>query len=766
MVADRSFIIDATFLLDDAEKAFLGAAPLLDYQGRNSSIVYSAVRDMLRLRKSLGIARGVLLVGADSMEVSTAPNIGSFLECLRTLGTYVLHEPEVRVGVLCRSILRDRKGRWIVTRNKSLMQLVGFRCGVILAPEGAAPEVVTTNTLAARFSLRPEQVPSFLALTDANSSAPLTSKQALRVLKVHGTLDAILERLFDGAASTKITRHLAANRAALIERLRELTVEVEPLRSVPNPPLVKTYDACIRTFKAYGFPSLGRLVAPPERVQLITDVRDHRETYVAVIDRAGLRGLEKAVGGAEVCAIDTESTDKDPRHASLLGVALAVRERQAFFVPVTQTDLRDVSVAMVLNVLRGLFARSVKVVGHNLKYDYVLLRRYNIRLAVPYFDTMLAAHECFGDWDFFNLGAVAKKIIEMDVKRYRDLVDEDQTLSDLPFKDLVDHGCADVDATLRLYRRLRVMLMERGIEEQFANEVMPLMQLLGEKECEGVRVDATSIARTSKALVKEAEALKTSIFREAGTQFDVDSMKNVATILRRNEVLREQMRQHGLRQEQLEQLAQQDDLARKIVQYRRIRKRIKMLDAISNGAKNSKVFPIFSQLKPSYGRFSSSDPKLVDPEGSLQLSAVLDLDIRQLMPDEVRALDSLQALTGDRALERDRRARGRDFIDDEISSLAGLDHADVLISIAVGLSDAAFSKRFLIDARRASVLREKITARYSEMFAWLNQYRRSVVSAGFAVSGRRRKYLDGLRSSDLERRNKAVQSALRWLIEM
>jgi DNA polymerase I-like protein with 3'-5' exonuclease and polymerase domains len=98
-------------------------------------------------------------------------------------------------------------------------------------------------------------------------------------------------------------------------------------------------------------------------------------------------------------------------------------------------------------------------------------------------------------------------------------------------------------------------------------------------------------------------------------------------------------------------------------------------------------------------------------------------------------------------------------------SLADLDHADALISIAVGLSNAALSKRFLIDARRASVLRGKITARYSKLFAWIDQYERSVISAGFAASGTRRKYLDGLGSSDLARRNKAVRTAVRWLIE-
>jgi len=53
MVAERSFMIDATFLLDDAEKAFFGSAPLIDGGGRNTSVAYGAVRDMLRLRRAL-----------------------------------------------------------------------------------------------------------------------------------------------------------------------------------------------------------------------------------------------------------------------------------------------------------------------------------------------------------------------------------------------------------------------------------------------------------------------------------------------------------------------------------------------------------------------------------------------------------------------------------------------------------------------------------------------------------------------------------------
>ncbi len=276
MVAERSFVIDATFLLDDAEKAFFGSAPLIDGCGRNTSVVYGAVRDMLRLRITLGIARGIVVVGADADEISSALNVELFRDFLLSIGTNVLHEPTVRAGALCRSILLDRKAMWIVTRNKSMMQLVNTSCGVILASEGAAPEVITENALASRHRIRPEQVPSFLALTEAGSAESLTTKQAVRLLEVYGTLNAAFDSSGTDAISPKTRRYLSANKAVLLARLQELTVidHIGARWTVLMGPILRNDEESRRACKDYGFPSLGRLLESPRKVELVGTARD------------------------------------------------------------------------------------------------------------------------------------------------------------------------------------------------------------------------------------------------------------------------------------------------------------------------------------------------------------------------------------------------------------------------------------------------------------------------------------------------------------
>jgi DNA polymerase I-like protein with 3'-5' exonuclease and polymerase domains len=93
-----------------------------------------------------------------------------------------------------------------------------------------------------------------------------------------------------------------------------------------------------------------------------------------------------------------------------------------------------------------------------------------------------------------------------------------------------------------------------------------------------------------------------------------------------------------------------------------------------------------------------------------------------------------------------------------------LDQKDLLLSVVIGLSDAALSKRFLIDRLTAAGIRETVGAKYVKVFKWLDTYRRDAMALGFAYHDGKRKYLEGLKSSDIDRRNQAVVSAVRWAI--
>ena len=215
-----------------------------------------------------------------------------------------------------------------------------------------------------------------------------------------------------------------------------------------------------------------------------------------MLDSQGLTTLEALISSSKLCAIDTETDDKDPHQATLFGVSFSVKKGEAFFVPLIENDLKGISPEDVISSLKRI-AEATDFIGHNIKYDYLVLRKHGIKIGSIHFDTMLAAYECYGDWDFFNLKYLTERLIRKTIKSYKDIVKKEQTFLDLPFKELVRHGCEDADVTLRLYEILKAELKKRGITEQYYNVTLSLAEKLGETEYRGIPVNSDRLNKES-----------------------------------------------------------------------------------------------------------------------------------------------------------------------------------------------------------------------------------------------------------------------------
>jgi DNA polymerase I len=446
----------------------------------------------------------------------------------------------------------------------------------------------------------------------------------------------------------------------------------------------------------------------------------------------------------------------------LYGISFSVRERQAVYVPLIQSDLDAVSQEEVRTRLNKLFRGKTKFVGHNIKFDYLILRKHGMRLRNIHFDTMLAAGDCFGDWDFFNLGDVSRRLLGTKIKRYSEIIEKEQTFLDVPFKDLVEHACTDADMSLRLFHRLNVELRNRQLEDNFLRVRMQVLAKLAEMEFEGVRIDVKKIGMAINPLLEEADALKKLIFQEAGCEFDLDSRKVTSDALRRVEALREWITSRSLTQSEMEQLAWRHRLIEQIVKYKRVRKRLRELEAIQNAARRGRVFSLFSQLRVPHLSATSASPNL---DEALRANAVKDALLSQDYPNAKQALRRLQEITKDEALRTElTRCARSDFRCSGEPSLEGMEHGEVLLSIAIGLPNAAMCRRFLISPERAMRIRASLQVRYPVLFEWLDRFRQESIARGYAEHDGQRIYLAGLRSSDIEKKNMATRSAIGWLV--
>ena len=221
-----------------------------------------------------------------------------------------------------------------------------------------------------------------------------------------------------------------------------------------------------------------------------------------------------------------------------------------------------------------------------------------------------------------------------------------------------------------------------------------------------------------------------------------------------------------IRRADVERFAQVNDIARTIVHHWRLNMRIHQIDLIIRNIENDRIFPLFSQLKTPHGRLSSFEPRFTDIWDDGSIDFILDQDICRLIPNENRAMEIIQRLSCDQILTNDIRIRGNNFIKGGEAAIDGVRDSSLLISLIIGFSSASICKRFLIDSRETGELKKTVVSRYHVLFRWIDSYRRDTIAAGFATSGEKRRYLEGLQSSDLWKQNKAIQSAIRWLIEM
>ena len=758
MVTNAQFLIDSTFLFKASEAAFLGAPLLVDKEGRDHTRTFGVVRDLLRIRRKFGIRNAAIVVGEESLATTSKEVVDDLLPLLRQINAGVLQVDDARVMDICAQVASS--AHWIISNNPAVQQLVGDNLGVLIPSVGDDAEVITKKTLVDA-GIRPEWVPAVLALSDGKD-APLKRRQAVRLLEVYGSLEAAIADS-SSMPTADWKRKLAPKSDALLQIEKGLRIRpaVVPAPATSHGGVfVEDSDASVTALKAYGFLSLVRMLPLPAASAIGVAASSEGTTDYRAIRRVeDLYALEQCLSQAEVCAIDTETSGKDPRHATFYGVSLAVKDGQAFYVPMMHSDLDGLSPEDVRAGLKAALSRKLKLVGHNLKYNLAVLQRHGIDLQAVHFDTLLAAHECFGDWDFWNLAALAKKLLGMSVKRYRDIVGEGQTFLDRPFKELVEHACCDADMALRLYAVLTKELRKQGAEQQFIEGSMRVETLLVERERDGVRIDMVRMKAVGRATKTSAEALKAAVFAAAGCEFDVDSPKSTTEALRKLGIWEKTARPLG--EAQMEQIAGEFPLVASIVKYRRERKRYRDIEAICDAENKGRVYPSLSQCKSAYSSLSSASPCL---DEAVAAGAVLDKALAGLFADAAASLEILMEASGDDVLRKDLRLRkAQDGLIPGLSVSGDADQREALLMTAIGEPDPVVSRRLLLGRSDTAKLRSAITSRYPALFSWLQEFRRAALANGFAEHRGSRKYIAGLRSSDVDKRNRAVRSAVRWL---
>ena len=356
----------------------------------------------------------------------------------------------------------------------------------------------------------------------------------------------------------------------------------------------------------------------PENTSFET-VKTTTHHYELVDNQDGLLKLRDYLLTNKILSLDTETTSTSAIDAELVGLSFAVKEFEAFYVPI---PAKREEALQIVNIFKPVYENpDILKIGQNLKYDLEVLRNYDIHLAGQMWDTMIA-HYLIQPELHHNMDYMAEIYLNYQTIHIEELIGpkgkNQKSMRSLLPSQVYEYAAEDADITLRLKNKLEPELKKAECEDLFYNIEMPLMPVLAEMEMNGVCLDTASLAETSKQFTNRMNEIEARIYELAGEQFNIASPKQVGEILFDKLKIVEKAKktktgQYVTSEEVLQQLRNKHEIVADILEHRGLKKLIGTyivaLPKLIN-PKTGHIHTSFNQTITATGRLSSSDPNL------------------------------------------------------------------------------------------------------------------------------------------------------------
>ena len=537
----------------------------------------------------------------------------------------------------------------MVTPDKDYGQLVTERVHMLAPGSAGGFDDLGPGEVAAKHDLTDEtQVRDFLALMgDASDNVPgvpgIGKKRAADLLRAYGSVEGIYdhieelkgkmkENLLEHREQLEASRHLVTivTDVPIEVSLEEMTRGAQDLQR-----LVDLYDEL--DFRSKKKALLDEAPAPTPRRSLfdltpeeaaaeppvedsVGDLSTVEHSYTLITGEEEMKGLLEALSGAEAFAFDTETDGLDGMQDHLVGISVAVRPHEAWYLPLPE-DMEEAKA--LLRPLAPFFADPEKVkVAQNGKFDLKFLSRYDLHAVPPLWDTMLA-HYLLDPEARHGLDHLSETLL-----RYRPIPIEQligkgskqRNMRQVEPREVLPYAAEDADLTLQLYHHLRPRIEgEEHLRSLFYDIEMPLADVLLEMEQAGVRVDVDLLQSAIVDLSTELERIEEDFQRYTlGDPVNINSPKEVGDFLFGRLGLSEKPKktrtgQYSTREEDLEMVADRHPAVRLILDYRGLSKLVNTylvpLPMMVNPV-TGRIHTTYHQAKTATGRLSSSDPNL------------------------------------------------------------------------------------------------------------------------------------------------------------
>jgi len=540
----------------------------------------------------------------------------------------------------------------IISSDKDLMQLVG---GGVEMLDAMKNRRIDRDGVFEKFGVYPDRVVDVQALAgDSVDNVPgapgIGIKTAALLINEYGDLDALLERaeeikqpkrrqtLIDHADQIRLSRQLV-----LLDEKTPLDFTLEDLEvRDPDPETLmpflaemefRTLTKRISDQLGVAMPEIKDTPAPSPDAPTVEDIPFDKAGYSKVGSLEELQGWIDTIYERGYVAVDTETTGLNEMTADLVGVSLAIEPGTACYIPLIHKaqagddlfgsdELADgqMPLAEALAMLKPMLEdESILKIGQNMKYDAKIFAGLDIHVA-PIDDTMLMSYAMHGGLHGHGMDALSERYLNHTPIPIKPLLGSGKsaiTFDKVPLEDAVPYAAEDADITLRLWQQFKPALHRAKVTRVYETLERPMVPVLAEMECTGIKVDRDTLSRMSNAFSQKMAGLEDEIYGLAGRKFNVGSPKQLG------EILFDEMGLEGGKKgktgayatgaDVLEDLATEHELPARILDWRQLSKlKSTYTDALQDhiNADTGRVHTSYSIAGASTGRLASTDPNL------------------------------------------------------------------------------------------------------------------------------------------------------------
>jgi DNA polymerase-1 len=283
------------------------------------------------------------------------------------------------------------------------------------------------------------------------------------------------------------------------------------------------------------------------RAEAARKTRIDRSKYRTVRSLEELNAWVARIHNAGRFAIEAKATSIDPMQAEICGIAIALAENEACYVPLGHKQSGDgaglfaaglapdqIRTGDALDALRPLLeSAGVLKIGFNIKFNAVMLAQAGITIR-NHDDAQLMSYALDAGRNAHGLDALAERWLGHAILSFGELTGSGKaklSFDQVAIDKATAYSAEDADVILRLWRVLKPRLVAERMTSVYETLERPLISVLARMERRGISIDREVLSRLSGEFAQTAARVEAEIQEIAGEPVNPGSPKQIGDII-------------------------------------------------------------------------------------------------------------------------------------------------------------------------------------------------------------------------------------------